>query len=222
MPEGAPKSELISADASSATPCPQRSVRHLLRRAGDEPISASTPGTPHPPATEAADEWGGTPMMRPNPRPPPPKRQLPRGSSEREPGCRSTAKPGDRSHTRRWRPGARCAETRTTAKPTIAPPKRAARDPDAQPPLQAAAPATQPTATKVDDLRGDHRMSPRRSHHPRVARARVEGAEARIIGRSAPRTPEGDATTAQPTGDDRGEPRTPNRRPATTARSTRR
>jgi len=42
---------------------------------------------------------------------------------------------------------------------------------------------------EVDDLRGDHQMPPRRSGYPRVTRARVLGAGARIIGRSAPRSP---------------------------------
>lgn len=151
-------------------------------------MSANTPGTirrrPKPLTNR------GTPV-RPNPRPPPPKRQMPGGSSEREPGCRSTAKPGGRSHTRRWRPGARCAGTRTTANSPNAPPKRAARDLEAQQPLQAAAPATHPTATKVDDLRGDHRDVTAALSLPAGSSSTCGRCWSEIIGRSAPRSPEG-------------------------------
>jgi len=71
-----------------------------------------------------------------------------RGSSEREPGCRSTAKPGGMKPHEAVAPRCTMCRDRTKVKPTVAPPKRAARDPNAQRPLQAAAPATQPTATK--------------------------------------------------------------------------
>jgi len=89
----------------------------------------------------------GTPM-RPNP-----DRRLRRGRCRRGSSERETRMPNDRET--RWpkpheavAPRCTMCRNRTKAKPAVAPPKRAVRDPNAQPPLQAAAPATHPTATK--------------------------------------------------------------------------
>jgi len=142
-----------------------------------------------------------------------------RGSSEREPGCQSTAKPGGRSHTRRWRPGARCAGTRTTVRPADAPPKRAARDP---------MPSHRCKQRRLPHIRRRRSRRPPRQPSTDVTAAlwppagdsstceRCWSEDHRTLGAADPRR---GAATAQPTGDDRGEPRTSNRRPETTTRA---
>jgi len=182
-------------------------------------MPASTPGC-DPTTTEAADEpWDADEA---EPRPPPPKRRPPTG-----PLRARTRMPIDRET--RWpkpheavAPRCTMCRNRTKAEPAVAPPERAARDPDAQLPLRAAAPATQPTATKsttsaviIEDATAV--LAPPEGGSSTCGRCWSE--DHRTLGATSPKR---GAATAQPTGDDRGEPRTPNRRPAATARDTRR
>lgn len=164
---------------------------------------------------------GGTPMW-PSPRPPPPKRQPPTGQlrarnpDAERPRCPVTevtrgdgAPVHDMSETNDGRTD-RC-------------PSEEGRSGllNAQPPLQAAAPVTHPTATESTTsaaiIRCHRGALSTRGWIEHVQQVLEQGTDA--LGAANPRR---SATTAQPAGDDRGEPRAPNRRPATTIRRTRR
>jgi hypothetical protein len=219
VPEGAPKSELISTDASSATPCPQCSVVHPLRRAGDGPIATNTPGTlrrrPKPLPNR------GTPM-RPNPRPPLPKKQLPGAAPSANPDANRPRNPVTEV-------------TRGGGAPVHDAPESERRR-NRRMPLRRGPPGTQEPSHRCKQRRPSHirrrrsRRLPRQSSTDATAALsppagswstcdRCWSEDHRTLGATSPRR---GAATAQPKGDDRGEPRTPNRRPATTARSTRR